>query len=244
MRMLFGLLGLFLTALIGFIYKTNQFSGLDKDIPGIPGTKISDLDPRKIVGKYKDTLSGLQKRNQALMNGELDEDKLKALAQASGNNSKALNAIMKDMPTGAAPQPENVPAPSRVPVAKLERPTRMYRYGMDLEKMSAESTKPFLGNWTYFVPQTQERPVRLNLRSDGTISSVSVSMQPNINASMGDNFTPLWKNTKTGQVIVLAGERDYIVLTSQGSGLRGTLYRRGADGITYQKMMDFPLQQM
>ena len=58
MRMLFGLMGLFIAAPIGFMYKTNQLSNLDKGIPGIPGTKISDLDPRKIVSKYKDTLSG------------------------------------------------------------------------------------------------------------------------------------------------------------------------------------------
>jgi hypothetical protein len=242
MRVMFGMLGLFIVALIGFMYKTNQLPSLDKGILGMPGTTTADLDLGKIVSKYKDTLSGLEKRNQAMLNGELDEDKSKSVTDLS-NNNKALRALMKEMPTEDAP-PEEKPSLAPQPIAKVERPTRMFRYGMDLEKMSTESAKPYLGNWTYYVPQTQEYPVRINLRPDGAISNVSVNMQPNINASMGDNYTPLWKNTKTGQIIVLTGARDYILLSPHTSGLRGSLYRRGADGVTYQKMMEFPLQQM
>lgn len=235
MRILFGLLSILIVAGIGFMYKTNQLSSLNKEIPGIPGTKLSDLDPRKIVNSYKNTLGDVEKRNQALLTGELDEDKLKALAKTGdGVAPAAANASGAASPAALAPQ---ATAAQKVPV----RATRMYRYGMDIEKLSAEEAKPYLGTWVYAMKATNELPVRMTLRPDGAISSVAVKLQPNINASAGDNSTPLWKNAKTGQVIVLAGDKDYIVLTNPAQGLRGTFYRQGADGVTYLKIMEFPL---
>ncbi|MCC6138810.1 MAG: hypothetical protein IT287_09265 [Bdellovibrionaceae bacterium] len=247
MRWIFGLLGMFIVAVVGFMYKTKQLETLK--IPGLPGKTLADLNPQKIIETYKNTLGEVELRNQALLKGELPEEKLKAALNSNNGTIAAAARVSQDAPTGES-RPAAVASGSAntnvVPanVAKnntAPRALTTQRYGMELVKLSEGEVQPYLGQWVTKGGGTSSLQVRLSFKPERSISSVSVRAEPSTNVSIGDNSTMIWKNTKTGQVVVVINDHSYIHLEGTSPQLRGLFYKRGDDGVVFQKVFEFSL---
>lgn len=242
MRWIFGLFSIFIAAVIGFMYKTKQLETLK--IPGLPEKKLSDLHPQKIIETYKNTVSDVEQRNQALLKGELPEEKLKAAVKSANGTVAAAARVAEDFPTGETPTRKIIDKSRAAVMAaspSAPRPTKIQKYGMNLEKLSEVEVEPYLGKWFAQGGQAASLFVQLNFQPERAISSVSVTAAPSTNASFGDNSTMIWKNTQSGQVIVVINENAYIELRGTLPKIFGTFYQRHRNEVRFQKLFEFPL---
>lgn len=244
MRVFWGLLGAVLSVGITWMIQTGRWHG-GQAVPGMPGTTFADLDPRKIVSSFKNSVGTSDARFKNLFSGELSPDQqLDAVARAVGEISPdqelPANAENKVV---AAPQGTSLRVPTPDPTRALSpsgaRPDqRVYRYAMDIQRLRAQELDPYLGDWIS-QPAHPTQYVHLQIQASPAISNVSVRTPPMAMAlNQADNHGLLWKDVHTGKVIVALSEETYLVLEGARSPLTVTVYQRGNVGTVFHRVME------